>query len=133
DRYLQAAWELRRLGARDEQLRALEAGIERHPDDPQLAMGLCTELVLHPDPDRRDAARARAIAARIASDRGRDQPELLGLLAWLCARDGDLAQAVAAAEASVRAARERGEEALARDMEAMVRQYRAEAEVGQPR
>ena len=83
---------LRRRGAIDEAIAALNAGLEHGPRDFRLRIQLAWLLATHPDPSRRDADRALDLASDLfLHDR---TPETLEAMAAARAARGDFAEAV---------------------------------------
>jgi ferredoxin len=102
----------------------MRSAVFARPADGDLALRLCMLLLRGPRLDHRDPDEAIRVAERACAANGRTHADLLGLLAWMYAERGRLDDAVQAAEDSVAAARAAGEEEIARQMEAMVAEYR---------
>jgi tetratricopeptide (TPR) repeat protein len=101
--------------------REYETALELRPDHFAANNNLAWLLATHPDPARRDSARAVALAERASELRqGRDYSSL-GTLAAAYAADGRMEQAVATARGALRLAREAGDAAAARQIEAQLR------------
>ena len=85
-------------GALDEAAALYWRAVEATPDAPEPSAELAWLLAAHPDPARRDPARAIALAERAAALTGRAQPAVLDVLAAAYAAAGRLDRAVATAE-----------------------------------
>ena len=88
-------------GALDEAATLYRRAVEATPDAPEPAAELAWLLAAHPDPARRDPARAVALAERAAALTGRAQPAVLDVLAAAYAAAGRLDRAVATAETAL--------------------------------
>ena len=85
-------------GALDEAAALYWRAVEATPDAPEPSAELAWLLAAHPDPARRDPARAVALAERAAALTGRARPAVLDVLAAAYAAAGRLDRAVATAE-----------------------------------
>ena len=85
-------------GALDEAVTLYGRAIDATPDAPEPAAELAWLLAAHPDPSRRDPARAVALAERAAALTDHAQPAVLDVLAAAYAAAGRLDDAVATAE-----------------------------------
>ncbi len=85
-------------GALDEAVTLYRRAVETAPDAPEPAAELAWLLAAHPDPARRDPARAVALAERAAALTGHAQPAVLDVLAAAYAAAGRPDRAVATAE-----------------------------------
>ncbi len=88
-------------GALDEAAALYRRAVDAAPDAPEPAAELAWLLAAHPDPARRDPARAVALAERAAALTGRVQPAVLDVLAAAYAAAGRLDRAVATAETAL--------------------------------
>ena len=88
-------------GGLDEAAALYRRAVAAAPDAPEPAAELAWLLAAHPDPARRDPARAVELAERAAALTGRAQPAVLDVLAAAYAAAGRLDRAIAAAETAL--------------------------------
>ena len=88
-------------GALDEAVTLYRRAVRAAPDAPEPAAELAWLLAAHPEPARRDPARAVALAERAASLTNRAQPAVLDVLAAAYAAAGRLDRAIATAESAL--------------------------------
>ena len=88
-------------GALDEAVTLYGRAVDAAPDAPEPSAELAWLLAAHPDPARRDPARAVALAERAAATTGHAQPAVLDVLAAAYAAAGRLDRAVATAETAL--------------------------------
>jgi len=119
-------------GAPDEAMTLYGRAIAARPDAAEPHAELALLLLIHPDPARRDAARAVRLAERAAELTGRVQPGVLDVLAGAYAAAGALDRAVAAAEAALEHV-PRGRDDVAAAIRARLEGYRRERAAARPR
>ena len=119
-------------GAPDEAMTLYGRAIAVRPDAAEPHAELALLLLIHPDPARRDAARAVRLAERAAELTGRVQPGVLDVLAGAYAAAGALDRAVAAAEAALEHV-PRGRDDVAAAIRARLEGYRRERAAARPR
>ena len=88
-------------GGLDEAAGLYRRAVAAAPDAPEPSAELAFLLAAHPDPARRDPARAVALAERAAALTGHAQPAVLDVLAFAYAAAGRLDRAVATAETAL--------------------------------
>ncbi len=88
-------------GALDEAVTLYGRALDVQPDAPEPSAELAWLLAAHPDPARRDPARAVELAERAAALTGQAQPAVLDVLAAAYAAAGRLDRAVATAETAL--------------------------------
>ena len=88
-------------GGLDEAAALYRRAVAAAPDAPEPAAELAWLLAAHPDPARRDPARAVELAERAADLTGHARPEVLDVLAAAYAADGRLERAVETAETAL--------------------------------
>ena len=88
-------------GALDEAVTLYGRAIDVQPDAPEPSAELALLLAAHPDPGRRDPARAVELAERAAALTGRAQPAVLDVVAAAYAAAGRMDRAVATAETAL--------------------------------
>jgi tetratricopeptide (TPR) repeat protein len=112
---------LQRLGRLDDARARFEEALRASPDWPVAQNALARILATHPDPARRDPARAVHLADRAAELTGYENPRILDTLAAAYASAGNFEKAVSVAEEAIRLAQD---EALAASIRVRVNLYR---------
>lgn len=112
-------------GRVEEAIGEYRQALKQRPDEPKTLNGLAWLRATHPDARHRDGAEALDLATRADRITGHRHPVALNTLAAALAENGRFEDAVRAAEAAVRSAREAGQDAMARDIESMLALYRA--------
>lgn len=118
----QLALALCRAGRDDEARALLDEALARDPSDGAARVLLAWLLATHPDPARRDPARATALVAGLAADAAPRAHDVAGAVH---AAAGRFEAAVESAERALAGARSVGDGALAREVEARLEGYRA--------
>jgi len=115
---------LRMTGERDQALAEFTAALARKPDWPGPMSEIAWILATHPDPARRDPAKAVGLAERAADLTGRRQPVILDTLAAAYAASGEFERAAATAQEAASLAAAAGATALSSDIEGRLALYR---------
>ncbi len=116
---------LERTGNRDEAIQVYTLQLERAPDHRGALRRLATLRIVHPDPGRRDAQQALALATRLCEITDYRNAGALDVLAAALAENGRFDEALSRARQAQDLARAAGHETLARSIASRAERYAA--------